>query len=185
MGRPTPRSSSPATSTKPSARALAERHFGSWTNSASAPKGEVSLPPAPQPPASHLVLVDTPGSPQTALSAIGIGVPRSTPDLEAIQVMNFTLGGSFGSRINMNLRELHGYTYGAFSRFSLYREGGPFTAGGLIKTDVTAPATKELMSELNGILSRPPDASELKIAKEALVHSIPPSSKPPPQPPPR
>ena len=155
------------------ARSLAERHFGSWASAANAARSAVTLPPAPPQPDSHLVLVDTPGSPQTSLSAIGIGVPRSTPDLEAIQVMNFTLGGSFGSRINMNLRELHGYTYGAFSRFSLYREGGPFTAGGLIKTDVTAPATKELMSELNGILSRPPDPSELKIAKEALVHSIP------------
>ena len=155
------------------ARALAERHFGSWTNTATSGASTAKLPPSPPPPTPRLVLVDTPGSPQTSLSAIGLGVPRSTPDLEAIQVMNFTLGGSFGSRINMNLREVHGYTYGAFSRFSLYREGGPFQAGGLIKTDVTAPAAKELMGELNGILTRPPDPSELKIAKDALVQSIP------------
>ncbi len=156
--------------TEAEARKLAEAHFGNWTSSA---KGEVTLPPAPAPPTLKIVVVDKPGSPQTALFAYGLGVPRSTPELEALQLMNYTLGASFASRINMNLREVHGYTYGANSRYSLYREGGPFTAGGLVKTDVTAAATKELIFELKRIQSEPPTAEELKMAREADIQSLP------------
>jgi len=156
--------------TEAEARRLAEKHFGGWTGTA---KSEVSLPPAPAPPVEKVVVVDRPGSPQTALFAFGLGVPRSTPDLLALQLMNYTLGGSFGSRINMNLREVHGYTYGANSRFSLYRAGGPFIAGGLVKTDVTAPAAKEMMMELNRIGTEPPTESELKMARDASIQSIP------------
>jgi zinc protease len=152
------------------ARRLAEKHFGAWAGAA---KGEVTLPPVPAAPSLKIVLVDKPGSPQTALSAYGFGVPRSTPDLQAIQMMNYTLGASFGSRINMNLREVHGYTYGARSGYSLYREGGPFTAGGLVKTDVTGPATKELMTELKRIQTDPPTEAELKMARDASIQSIP------------
>ncbi|WP_213804037.1 pitrilysin family protein [Granulicella sp. dw_53] len=155
---------------EPEARSLAERYFGSWTGAAAS---AISLPPAPPAPKLRLVLVDKPGSPQTALFAFGIGVPRSTPNLEALQVMNYTLGGSFASRINMNLREVHGYTYGAQSIYTLYREGGPFLAGGLVKTDVTAPAAKELMLEINRIQTEPPTPAELKMAKDARVQSIP------------
>jgi zinc protease len=155
---------------EPAARQFAERYFGGWTGKAAS---LVKLPPAPAAPSLRLVIVDRPGSPQTALFAFGIGVPRSTPNLEALQIMNYTLGGSFGSRINMNLREVHGYTYGAQSVYALYRDGGPFLAGGLVKTDVTAAATKELMFELKRIQTEPPTPEELKMAKDARVQSIP------------
>jgi zinc protease len=155
---------------EPAARALAERYFGGWTGTA---ESKVKLPPPPASPALRLVVVDKPGSPQTALFAFGIGIPRSAPNLEAVQVMNYTLGESFGSRINMNLREVHGYTYGARSTYTLYREGGPFLAGGLIKTDNSAAATKELMLELKRIQTEPPTSEELKMARDARVQSIP------------
>jgi zinc protease len=87
--------------------------------------------------------------------------------------MNYTLGGAFASRINMNLREVHGYTYGANSIYSFYRDGGPFLAGGLVKTDVTAPATQQLMLELKRIQSEPPTEAEVKEAKVARVQSLP------------
>jgi zinc protease len=156
--------------TEAEARALAEKHFGAWTGAA---RGAASLPPAPAAPVEKVVIVDRPGSPQTALVAFGLGVPRSTPDLLPLQLMNYTLGGSFGSRINMNLREVHGYTYGANSRFSLYREGGPFVAGGLVKTDVTADAAKEMMMELHRIGKEPPTEAELKMARDSSIQSIP------------
>jgi len=156
--------------TEAEARALAEKHFGAWTGAA---RGAASLPPAPAAPVEKVVIVDRPGSPQTALMAFGLGVPRSTPDLLPLQLMNYTLGGSFGSRINMNLREVHGYTYGANSRFSLYREGGPFVAGGLVKTDVTADAAKEMMMELHRIGKEPPTEAELKMARDSSIQSIP------------
>ena len=86
--------------------------------------------------------MDKPGSPQTVLLAFGLGVPRSTPDYPSIQIMNDVLGGLFSSRLNMNLRETHGYTYGAISRFSFDRFGGPMFAGAQVRTDVTAPAAE-------------------------------------------
>ncbi len=152
------------------AKRLAEQYFGSWTGNAAA---EVTLPPAPTPPTLRIALVDKPGAPQTALIAFGLGVPVTTPDLQAVQIMNYTLGGAFASRINMNLREVHGFTYGAQTLFSLYRDGGPFLAGGLIKTDVTAPAMQQLMLEIKRIQTEPPTEAELKQAREARVQSIP------------
>jgi len=156
--------------TEAEARSLAERTFGDWTGSASA---DVTLPPPPPPPTTHFVLVDKPGSPQTALYAIGYGIPNNSPIRQAVDVMNFTLGGSFSSRINMNLREVHGFTYGAQSFFFHYRDGGPFEAGGLIRSDVTAPAAKELLFELHRILTDPPTPDELKMAKDASIKSLP------------
>ncbi len=152
------------------ARRLAEHYFGGWTGTASA---SVTLPPAPPPPTLRIALVDKPGAPQTALIVYGLGLPITTPDLQTLQVMNYTLGGAFASRINMNLREVHGFTYGANSIFATYREGGSFYAGGLIKTDVTAPATQQLMLELNRIQSKPPSEAEVKEAKVARIQSLP------------
>jgi len=156
--------------TEAEARKLAEEHFGAWTGAA---KGAAMLPPPPAAPTLKLVLVDKPGSPQTALLAYGLGVPQSTPDREALELLNYTLGASFGSRINMNLREVHGFTYGAFSEFSFYRDGGPFMTGGLVKTDVTDKATKELLGELHRIQTEPPTAEEIKMARDASIQSIP------------
>ena len=89
------------------AKQLAERYFGGWTGTASP---AVDLPAAAPAPATHVVIVDKPGAPQTALYAFGQGVPANAPEVPTIQVANYTLGGSFGSRINMNLREVHGNT---------------------------------------------------------------------------
>jgi zinc protease len=156
--------------TVPQAKQLAEQYFGKWTGGASTP---VSVPAAPALPPTHVVIVDKPGAPQTALFAFGTGVPVGAPDYTALQVMNYTLGGAFASRINMNLREVHGYTYGAQSAFQAYRSGGPFFAGGLVRTDVTGPAAKELMGEITRFPAAPPTEAELKEAKDARVQSLP------------
>jgi zinc protease len=87
--------------------------------------------------------------------------------------MNYTLGGGFASRINMNLREVHGYTYGASSGFTEYTDGGLFTAGALVRTDVTAAAAKELMGEVRNFPVKPSTEEELAAAKEATVRSLP------------
>jgi zinc protease len=152
------------------ARRLAEKYFDTWSGTAST---ATSLPPAPSAPSLKIVIVDKPGAPQTALYAIGFGVPRTTPDYPAILIMNNVLGGLFASRINMNLREEHGYTYGASSGYFFNRTGGPFYAGAQVRTDVTAPAAKQLMLELNRIRTDPPSPTELKLAKDSLLHSLP------------
>ena len=151
------------------ARKLAEEAFGKWTSSAS----PVALPQAPAVPERKILIVDKPGSPQTALLTFGVGLPRSSPDYAAATVMNTMLGGLFSSRINMNLREEHGYTYGAFSFFWFYRGTGPFIAGAQVRSDVTAPATEQLFKELNGIHSNPLTDAELRQSKDSIIRSLP------------
>jgi zinc protease len=157
--------------TEAEARALAERFFREWK-----PNGTVApsrIPPAPALPKRHLVIVDKPGAPQTALAAFGVGLSRDTPQYAAVNVMNNILGGMFSSRINMNLREKNGFTYGAFSQYVFYRGAGPFFAGALVRTDVTAPAAHELFNELNRIGTDPPTTAELKLAREGELRSLP------------
>jgi len=156
--------------TRADAEKLAKQYFGKWSSHTA---DAASIPAAPAPPSTHVVIVDKPGAPQTALFAFGLGVPQSSPDADTLSVMNYTLGASFASRINMNLREVHGYTYGARSAFQEYREGGGFYAGGLVRTDVTAPAAKELMSEIRNFPGKPSTTEELAAAKEASIRSLP------------
>jgi zinc protease len=156
--------------TRAEAERLARLDFGKWTSETAA-AADLPAPPAPQP--THIVIVDKPGAPQTALYAFGLGVPDSSPDKDALDLMNYTLGASFGSRINMNLREVHGYTYGARSGFTEYRDGGQFYSGALVRTDVTAPAAKEMMAEIRNFPTKPSTPEELAAAKEASMRSLP------------
>lgn len=152
------------------ARRLAETALGSWSGAA---QPVVSLPPPPPQKPTHVVIVDKPGAPQTALLAFALGVPANSPDEVAVDLANYTLGSAFASRINMNLREVHGYTYGAFSEFPAYRFGGEFISGALVRTDVTAPAAKELIQELRNFGVNPSTPAELAAARSALVQSLP------------
>jgi zinc protease len=87
--------------------------------------------------------------------------------------MNVTLGGSFSSRINMNLREKNGYTYGASSQFTFRKTAGPFQVGSGVRTDVTGPAVGEIINELRGIVANPVTDEELRRAKDSLSNSLP------------
>ncbi|MGC2404727.1 MAG: pitrilysin family protein [Acidobacteriaceae bacterium] len=156
--------------TEAEARRLAQKYFGSWTAGSAKP---AQIPPAPAPPTRKVVIVDKPGAPQTALIAFGLGLPRSTPDYAATNVMNSVLGGLFSSRINMNLREKNGFTYGAFSEFMFRRGDGPFVAGARVRTDVTGPAARELFAELSRMRTDPATADELRLAKENSLRSLP------------
>jgi len=157
--------------TEAEARRLGEAYFGAWNAN---PSGTgAGLPPPAQPPIRKVIIVDKPGAPQTAIQTYGLGLPRSTPDYAAVDVMNSVLGGLFSSRINMNLREKNGYTYGAGSRFLYYRDGGPFVTRTLVRTDVTAPATRELFNELERIRSAPPTNDELKLAEVSELQGLP------------
>ena len=157
--------------TEAEAKRLAEKYFGAWSSTSAA--AAATLPAPPSPPARKIVIVDKPGSPQTTLIAFGLGVPRNSPDYPAITEMNSILGGLFASRINMNLREKNGFTYGAFSGFFFNRGGGPFYSGAQVRTDVTGPAAKELFSELNRIHTDPATPEELKLAKDNALRSLP------------
>ena len=154
--------------TEAQARALAEKYFGTW-------KGEnftAAVPATPAAPSPGVYVSDRPGSPQTTLLAVGVGTSRSTPDYVPLTVMNTVLGGLFSSRLNMNLREKHGYTYGGRSVFDFRRGAGYFWAGGSIRTDATGPATQEIFSELNRMRDTEVSADELKLAKDNYSQSL-------------
>ena len=82
--------------------------------------------------------------------------------------MNAVLGGLFNSRINMNLREAHGYTYGAFSGIQWRRQAGPFVVSTAVKSNFTADAAKEILAEINRIRAEPVLAEELSLATSYL-----------------
>lgn len=140
-------------------RSLVEQRFGSW-------KAEGAMAPAlpvrnsPQPGKRQIYIVDKPGAAQSQIRIGLVGVPRSTPDYIAIDVLNTMFGGAFTSRLNQNLRETHGYTYGAFSMFDMRKAAGPFFAMAGVQTDKTADALKEFFVELTNIL-KPTPADEL------------------------
>jgi zinc protease len=120
-----------------------------------------------------VVIIDRPGAPQTQLRVAMIGAARSAPDFRPVQVMNTALGGLFSSRINMNLREKNGYTYGASSQFVFRKAAGPFQVASGVRTDVTGAAAAEMIKELRGMAAAAMPAEELKRAKDALAYSLP------------
>jgi zinc protease len=150
-------------------RALAEKAFGGWQ------RGTPAQPAlgAPATTPARIVIVDKPGSPQTQLRVVSIGAPRSSPDFRPLQVMNMALGGLFSSRINMNLRERNGYSYGTYSNFTFRKSAGPFAVAGGIRTDATAPAVTEIFKEISGITGSAIPADELQKAKDSLANSLP------------
>jgi predicted Zn-dependent peptidase len=146
-----------------------ETAFGSWTGG---PVEQPSIRPADQVKSLQIFLVDKPGAAQTEIRIGRIGAQRLTDDYFAIEVMNTILGGSFTSRLNENLREQHGYTYGASSQFDLRPLPGAFVAGAAVQTAVTDKALGEFMKELRGIREPVSDA-ELTRAKNYAALRFP------------
>ena len=114
-------------------------------------------PEAEQVRGRRILLVDKPGAAQSDIRIGRIGVSRSSEDFYALQVMNTILGGSFTSRLNDNLRERNGYSYGAGSSFTFNVQPGPFQAGAAVQTDATDKALQEFFNEFAGILEPVPD----------------------------
>ena len=140
------------------------------------PAGEAPARPALVEPAQvgprAVVLVDKPGADQSVVRVARVGAARSTPDYYALDVLNTILGGSFTSRLNQNLRERNGYSYGARSSFDFRPVAGPFVAFADVQTAVTAPALTEFFNELAAIGEAVPEA-ELAKARDYLALSFP------------
>src|SRR5207244_2724737 len=151
---------------------MLESNFGTARPPTGIDGGHVGMPNVDQPAQREVMLIDKPGAPQTQIRIGWIGVARSTPDYFPILVMNTILGGSFSSRLNMNLREKHGYTYGASSSFDMRAQAGPFSAGAGVQTDKTGEALKEFFNELDAIL-KPVPADELARAKNYVALRFP------------
>jgi zinc protease len=154
---------------RPTAERLLGSAFGGWQ------RGEVQqvrLTDPPQVSGRVVYIVDRPGSAQSVVRLARVGVPRSTQDYYALEVMNVILGGSFTSRLNQNLREDKGYSYGASSGFSYLPAAGPWLATSAVQTPSTGPALGEFMNELRG-MHQPMPADEVERAKNFLAMRYP------------
>lgn len=147
------------------AAAMVDQALGAWAGAAPPPAAVDDRPAAD---ARRVHLVERPGAAQSELRVAHVGLPRSTPDYFPLVVMNSILGGLFNSRVNLNLRERHGYTYGARTGFDWRRQAGPFSAESAVAGDVTAAAAREVLAEIDRIRDEPVAAEELSLATSYL-----------------
>jgi len=156
--------------TKQQAVEWAKKYFGDW-------KGEATAAPAPAapaaPPREALRVVYKPGLEQTFILVGRPGIAVGHPDEYSLDLATTVFGGFFGSRLNMNLREAKGYTYGAGAGSDARLGVGPLTAYSQVRADVTGPALTEFVREMTDIKTRPISSKELEAAREGLIRSYP------------
>jgi zinc protease len=150
-------------------RDLAARHFGSWSGSAPAAQPVVARNPGK----TNVHLVHRAGSVQSEIRVGHVGVPRRIADYASLVIANSILGGAFTSRLNMNLREKHGFTYGVRSGFAFRKAPGPFLIQTAVATDVTARAVEEIRRETAELLRDGPTSDELNAARDYLSGTVP------------
>src|SRR5258708_16471920 len=151
--------------TMSAAATLAEALFGDWSGERPTPaSGEIDTAQRGQ----VVRVIAKADAPQSELRLGHRGLPRNTEDYFDVVVLNAVLGGLFSSRINLNLREVHGYTYGASSAFDWRRGAGPFVVQTAVKSDVTGDAVKEILAEIERIRSAPIGEDELTLATSYL-----------------
>jgi predicted Zn-dependent peptidase len=149
-----------------------DRAFAAWPKGGSKPT--FTYPPLPASSPRTIYLVDKPGAAQSTFAIGNPGPPRTTPDYYALQVMNTMLGGMFQSRLNANIREDKGYSYGVSSSFGFGKGPGAFRGGGDMTSAKTDAALVEFMKELRGIRGeRPITDEELATAKDSLIQRLP------------
>jgi len=152
------------------ARALVEKHLGSWKQGqARTPRAG---PPAREKTPLRVIFIDRPGAAQTVIRFVHPGVGFQSDVRVGLEVLNTILGGSFTSRLNANLREKHGYTYGASSRFATLDGRGIFVAAANVKTDMTGPSLQEFAREFARARQGPFTAAETKKAAATLEAAV-------------
>jgi zinc protease len=152
------------------AKNLVIEAFGKWPNGSSQDQ-PLSGKARRNRKSTHIV--NKPDAPQSELRVGHVGLPRKHPDFFPTLVMNAVLGGLFGSRINLNLREAHGYTYGASSFYDWRRGPGPFVVSTAVESEVTAPALREILMEIDRIRDERISAEELSLARDYLEGVFP------------
>ena len=155
-----------------SVKSTVEKALGEWPKGGEKPT--FAYPGLPATHAPTIFLVDKPGAAQSTFAIGNPGPSRSTPDYYALQVMNTMLGGMFQSRLNANIREEKGYSYGVNSSFAFGKGPGAFRTGGDIVSAKSDAALVEFMKELRGIGgTRPITDEELATAKDSLIQRLP------------
>ncbi|HSE42645.1 MAG TPA: pitrilysin family protein, partial [Acidobacteriota bacterium] len=153
------------------AKAKFEKAFGSWK------QGNVESKTIPEPPnaaKTHVYIVDKPEAPQSMVVLGQVFIKRDDPDYETLMLINNALGGKFTSRINMNLREEKGFSYGANSSFLALRSSGPFYASAPVQTQSTKESIVEMLKEVREIAStRPLTEQEIEDSKSNIMKRYP------------
>ena len=155
---------------------LAAGAFGEWRAATSTMTVDraAALAPPPAMPSTRLGVVSRPGAAQSELRIGHACAPRATPDYHALLMLNTILGGQFVSRLNLNLREAKGYTYGVRTGFDLRRGIGPFVMQTSVGTDVTVPAIREALNEIRDIAAtRRATADELAMGFATVSKGYP------------
>lgn len=129
----------------------------------------LTLNPPPPIKERQVYLVDKPDAAQSEVRIGYAAVARNSPEFFPISVMNLILGGQFSSRLNMNLRERRGFTYGARSMFAFYKTPGPFVASAAVTTAKTDSAVQEFFNEIDKMRAEGPTEEELDFAKKSMT----------------
>ena len=154
-------------------RGLISAAFGGWTGRDTLMLSPKEVEAAPPPPPSHLAILHRPSAGQSELRIGHVSIARSATDYPHLLVLNMVLGGQFVSRINMNLREDKGYTYGARTSFDARRGPGPFVLQASVQSDATADAIREGLREIEEIRgTRPVSRAELETGRAALTRGF-------------
>ncbi len=148
----------------------AKKHFGRWRGKARPPKAP-SEPPVRK--REQVVLVPKAALNQTIVVWGRPAVPIGHPDEFALRIANDVFGGQFSSRLNMNLREEKGYTYGAYGWYDGRRGAGVLAAYSAVRADVTGPSVAEFVQETKGIVEKPITEAEMEAAREGELRGIP------------
>ncbi|MEO8383382.1 MAG: pitrilysin family protein, partial [Acidobacteriota bacterium] len=149
---------------------LVKRTLGDWKAGAGVPRPQLAPRRVES---SRIYVIDRPQAVQSEIRVGHLGVPRSCEDYFPLSVMNALLGGVFNSRINLNLREKHGYTYGARSQFAFRRSAGPFVVAAPVRNEVTLESVTEMLSELRRIRTGDVETQELDDVKNYLIGVFP------------
>jgi zinc protease len=150
--------------------AALQKNLSRWK---AGPLPKISLPPFPGMDKRTIDALDKPGTTQSHVRVVGHLFPANHPDRIPMLVGNEVLGGLFTSRLNLNLREQHGYSYGVGSSASLSRSFGTFIAAGDIIAEHTADAVREYESELTRFADQGVEDAELHKAQQSLVRGLP------------
>jgi zinc protease len=149
---------------------MALRHFGGWSGRSA---GGVMPEPSARSTDRRIVIVDRPEAVQSEIRMGHIGLPKASEDYFALLVFNMILGGSFTSRLNLNLRERNGFTYGVRSRFAFRRAAGPFSVSTAVQTEVSAAAVRETLHELEALVESGPTEDETQAARDYIAGVFP------------
>ncbi len=151
-------------------RSLVESHFGEWTGGT---ESRTEIDAEPRTRERGIVVVHRAEAVQSEIRIGHVGQTRSTPQYFPLRVVNTVLGGAFTSRLNLNLREEHGFTYGVRSRFLVRRGAGPWCVSTAVGTDVTADAVREAVSEITTLVAEGPTEEEVDAARDYLAGVFP------------